>query len=460
MNFRIYNFLIISAFVSLVISLVPIEQSSATGIGQLIDNQIPVPILRPDNNRITHSIRPARSVPIEIVQKPIAASEIQSKILAKSGNLKQGLEAISKKKIDLARAIREGMKAGSLDRKILAWAIVLSGQAGVPSSEIANTSSKLSSWPGQTAMRRNAEAALGRENLTARAVIKAYGNQKPTSLTGARLLAKSYLKMGDKKSARKTIAPYWHRQKLSKKTENAILKDFGSVLSVNDHRKRMHYMFYSDRTTDANRMASISKQVSLAKARSAVSKKSKNTGKLLKKVSIKWRKDPAYLFSKIQYLRRSDKIKQAGRIMVSASRDPDKLIHPDEWWVERRVLSRELLDIGEYKLAYKIAAQHSAQSRTKKAEAEFHAGWYALRFLKNRQTARKHFSNILTISSSPISQARGYYWLARSYSGSDAIKYYRKAANHQGTYYGQLSLVKLGKRSLSVRSSKPSAADR
>ena len=50
--------------------------------------------------------------------------------------------------------------------------------------------------------------------------------------------------------------------------------------------------------------------------------------------------------------------------------------------------------------------------------------------------------------------------MARSYSGSDATKYYRKAAKHQGTYYGQLSLVKLGKRSLSVRSIKPGVSDR
>ncbi|MCP4185892.1 MAG: lytic transglycosylase domain-containing protein [Hyphomicrobiales bacterium] len=461
MNFRICNFLLINALVvSLAMSLAEVRQGRAASIGQLLGNQIPVPILRPDKNRIIHSNRPAIPVPNTIVKKPVAASEILSKILAKSSNLKQGLEAISKKKIDLARAIREGMKTGSLDRKILAWAIVLSRQAGVPSYEIANTSDKLSSWPGQTTMRRNAEAALGRESLSARAVVKAFGNQKPASLTGARLLAKSYLKLGDRKSARKIIAPYWHRQKLSKNTEKEILKDFASVLSVGDHRKRMHYMFYRDRTRDANRMASLSKQVSLAKARSAVSKKSKKAGKLLEEVSIKWRMDPGYQFSKIQYLRRTGKTKQAGRLMVAATRDADKLVHPDEWWVERRVLSRELLDIGKYKLAYKIAAQHSAQSRTKKAEAEFHAGWYALRFLKNRQTARKHFTNILTISSSPISQARGYYWLARSYSGSNATKYYRKAANHQGTYYGQLSLVKLGKRSLSVRSSKPSAKDR
>lgn len=460
MNSRISRFFLFSALLSLAMSLVPVAQGRAAGVDPLSGQQLPVPVLRPDKNRITNSIRPAQPVPITIVQNPIAASRMQSQILAKAGNLKQGLEAISNKKIDLARAIREGMKAGSLDRKILAWAIVLSGQGGVPSSEIARTSGQLSSWPGQTAMRYNAEAALSRENLPARAVIKAFGNEKPASLTGARLLAKSYLKLGDRKSAHKIIAPYWHRQKLSKNTEKALLKDFNSVLSVNDHRKRMHYMFYRDRTTDANRLASRSKQVSLAKARSAVSKRSKNTGKLLKKVSIKWRKDPAYQFSKIQYLRRSNKIKQAGRLMASVTRDPDRLIHPDEWWVERRVLSRELLDIGDYKLAYKIAAQHSAESKTKQAEAEFHAGWYALRFLKDRKTARKHFTNILTITSSPISQARGYYWLARTYSGKEATKYYRKAAQHQGTYYGQLSLVKLGQRSLAVGTYKPSAADR
>ncbi|MCP4074253.1 MAG: lytic transglycosylase domain-containing protein [Hyphomicrobiales bacterium] len=440
--------------------MVPLPLVQAAGIEQLLIGQIPVPMLRPDRGQLTYSTRPAKSTPISVVQKPVAASVVQADILAKSGSLKQGLDAISNKKIKVARAIRKGMKAGSLDRKILAWAIALSGQSGIPSSEIAVISSNLSSWPGQSAMRRNSEAALARENLSAKTIIKAFGNQKPESLAGAELLARSYLKTGDKKAARKAIAPFWHRHKMSKKTENRILGNVGAALTINDHRRRMHYMFYRDRTKAANRMASRAQQVSLAKARSAVSKRSKDAVKKLDKVAIKWRKDPAYIFSKIQYLRRADKTKQAGRLMASAPRNADKLIHPDEWWVERRIISRDLLDIGEYRLAYKIAAQHSAVSKTKRAEAEFHAGWYALRFLNNRKLARKHFSNILNISQTPISQARGYYWLARTYSGSNASKYFQKAAVHQGTYYGQLSLVKLGKRALTVRSSKPSVSDR
>ena len=110
---------------------------------------------------------------------------------------------ISDKKIKVARAIRKGMKTGSLDQKILAWAIALSGQAGIPSSEIALISSNLSTWPGQSIMRRNSEAALARENLSAKAIIKAFGNQKPESLAGAKLLARSYLKTGNKKAAQK-----------------------------------------------------------------------------------------------------------------------------------------------------------------------------------------------------------------------------------------------------------------
>ncbi len=382
------------------------------------------------------------------------------KAASKSGTLRQGLDAISKKKISQALSIRNGMRAGSLDRKILAWAIALSGQPGVSSSLIAKVAGDLSSWPGQTAMLRNSELALARENLSSNAVIRAFDGQLPESLTGAILLAKAYLAKGDKKSAHKVIAPFWHRTKMSKKTEENLLKKVGAALSTNDHRIRMHYMFYRGRTTDANRMASRAKQVSLAKARTAVSKRAKDANKKLSAVAASSRKDLGYLFSRIQYLRRAKEYKKAAKLLISAPRNGDKLIHPDEWWVERRIVSRAMLDLGQPKIAYKIAAEHSAKSRTKRAEAEFHAGWYALRFLKNKKLARKHFGEILKISKTPISQARANYWLGRSTSGGTARKYYQSAAKHQGTYYGQLAAVKLGKRKISTRGGKPSGKDR
>ena len=440
-------------------TFLPVSQVKAAGIEQLLLKHIPVPISRPDYSS-TGSIKPAQTSPNrQIVQAPVSVGSTPS-ISASRGSLRQGLEAISKKDISKALSIRQGMAGGSLDRKILAWAIALSGQSGVSSSDIANISSALSTWPGQGAMRRNSEAAMSREGLNARSVVQAFGKQKPASLTGAILLTKAHLTLGNKKLANQIIAPFWHHDKLSKKKEAKILGSVGNALTRKDHRIRMHYMFYRGRSSTANRVANRAEQVSLARARSAVNKRSSSAGKSLASVAAASRKDPGYLFSKIQHLRRAEKYKQAARLMKSAPRDAKSLVHPDEWWVERRIISRALLDFGEYSLAYKLASEHSAQSKTKRAEAEFHAGWYALRFLKKKRLAHKHFAQILNISSTPISQARAYYWMARASSGSKARKYFKSASKHKGTYYGQLASVKLGQRKISVNRARPGVGER
>ena len=131
--------------------------------------------------------------------------------------------------IDRARAIRLGLKPGSLDRKILAWAIAMSGKKGIPSAEISKISADLASWPGQWTMLKNSEAALAREDLSAKKVIQAFGNQKPASTTGAILLARAHLASGNKNAARTVITPIWHYQKLSKETEKEILTKLAGV---------------------------------------------------------------------------------------------------------------------------------------------------------------------------------------------------------------------------------------
>ena len=41
---------------------------------------------------------------------------------------------------------------------------------------------------------------------------------------------------------------------------------------------------------------------------------------------------------------------------------PAKLASPDDWWMERRLIARKLLDTGDYQRAYRICAEHSAAS--------------------------------------------------------------------------------------------------
>ena len=59
------------------------------------------------------------------------------------GELKDGLQALSDRNAQKARAIREGMVPGSLDRHILSWAIGLTGGKDVPAAEIARTATEL-----------------------------------------------------------------------------------------------------------------------------------------------------------------------------------------------------------------------------------------------------------------------------------------------------------------------------
>ncbi|WP_204267683.1 hypothetical protein, partial [Citrobacter koseri] len=83
-------------------------------------------------------------------------------------------------------------------------------------------------------------------------------------------------------------------------------------------------------------------------------------------------------------------------------REVSKLGNPDEWWIERRLVARKLLDLGDYRTAYIVARDAGLPARDiYKTEQEFTAGWIALRFLNDPSTALQHFSRIGVGSSNP-----------------------------------------------------------
>lgn len=452
-----------------------VDGAVAQGVEQLLLEKVPVPSRRPNFEQsvghiiaastVPKRIAPSGIVPIKPVVSPstrmasLKATSRAPKVRGINGDLKSGLSALTSKNVTKARAIRFGMKAGSIDRKVLAWAIALSGRRDVTSGEIAQIQAQLPNWPGQAALRNNLERAIVRETRSSSALIKAFGKSKPSSISGAIGLAKAHLARGNKKAARAVIAPFWREKRLTKSQEKQVMKDAGRSLTRADHRYRMHKMFYRERATAANRVASYAEQSSLAKARTAIVRKKGDVGKRLKAVAPSSKRDPAYLFARIKHARRSGDYRKAARLMLKVPKNKTALVYPDEWWIEQRIISRHLIDLGDAKTAYKIASNHSAQSRSKRAEAEFHAGWYALRFLNSPKRARVHFQNILKISSRPISQARAYYWLGRA-SGAAGRKYYSAAAKHGGTFYGQLAAAKLKQSRLRISKPKPSGSER
>jgi soluble lytic murein transglycosylase len=377
-------------------------------------------------------------------------------------HLKSGLDALAADNIAGARNARDTLPAISLDRHILAWAIALYGGDQVPSGEIADAAKMLPGWPGTIALRKNSERALYRENPPPQVVVQAFGRSQPLTPEGVIILARSQVALGNQAAARAVLVPFWRSEKLEAKDENAIIKEFGTLIPAADHRYRMERMFYADRPASALRVAGLAGAQPLADAWAAAGKGDKNAAKLLKAVPAAQR-SAGYFFAEAEYLRKQQKFADAAAVVMKAPTNRDSLVDPDAWWVERRVLSRELVDQGDMKTAYKIVSMHAAESPANAAEAEFHAGWYALRGLNDPTTAAKHFSRIAELAQGPVSLSRAYYWLGRAaeVGGPGSAKdYFTRAASYGTTFYGQLAGERAGLRTLNIAYPKPSAADR
>ena len=376
--------------------------------------------------------------------------------------LKIGLDALATKDFDSARAARDSLPSSSLDHHILAWAIALYGGDRVPSGEIAAAAELLPGWPGMKTLRRNSERALARENPAADVVIKAFDGSQPQTAEGVIALARAYVAKGNVQAAQSVLSPFWRTEKLEARDETAIINEFGPIISAADHRYRMERMFYADRIGSAQRVATLAGAKELADAWAASSQGDKNTPKLLAAVPADQR-GAGYLFAEAEYLRKRKKFADAAALLLKAPTDRAALVDPDAWWIERRVLSRELVDKGDMKTAYRIVAAHMAESPTNAADAEFHAGWYALRGLKDPTRAAEHFSRIANLAQGSLSLSRAYYWLGRAAEAGgpgDAKEYFTKASAFGTTFYGQLAGERIGNRVLNIASPQPDEIDR
>jgi soluble lytic murein transglycosylase len=395
----------------------------------------------------------------------VAAIAMPDAVLTVPGSiarLKSGLDALSEGAIGEARRIRDDLSASSLDHHILAWAIALRGGDGVPSADIATAARTLPGWPGMGTLRRNSERALYRENPDPETVVQAFSGSEPQTAKGVILLARAHVALGDENAARAVLSPFWRAEKLDARDEALIIREFGKLIPAADHRIRMERMLYCDRVNSAQRVAGLAGAEPLADAWAAVIRREKTATKLLEAVPAGQR-SAGYLFARAKHLRKQEKFAEAAAIMAKAPKERAALIDPDAWWIERRVLARELVDHGDMKTAYRVAADHSAESPANIVDAEFHAGWYALRGLDDPAAGARHFARIAEIAEGPMSLSRAYYWLGRSAEAGgpgDSKTYYRKAATYGTSFYGQLAAERIGETSLNVAWPRPSSDDR
>jgi soluble lytic murein transglycosylase len=336
-------------------------------------------------------------------------------------------------------------------RKLAEWVILRSDDNGATVERYRAFLSANPSWPSQNFFRRRLEAALWDDHRDDQTVWTWFENESPLTAKGRFSLARVMLARGDRANAERLVREAWHNDPMSEETETTALDMFGALLTAGDHKTRMDTLLYGSEHAAALRAAKRlgSGYVALAKARIAAYEKAPNLRPLLELVPPELHGDPGYMFAKIQLLRREEKFSEAAQLMLAAPKDPGRLKNLDEWWIERRLLARKMIDAGEVRNAYLIARDAALPTRDiYKTEQEFTAGWIALRFLNDPGTAAQHFARIGVGSVNPTTLARAGYWQGRAAEAAgraqEARAAYSAASEQSTSYYGQLARAKLG----------------
>lgn len=381
---------------------------------------------------------------------PAAIAATSATSQADKDTLENVIELVRKRKASEATDTAASI-SDPVARKLAEWIILRSEDNGATVERYRAFLSANPSWPSQTFLRRRLEAAMWDDRRDESLAWSWFENESPISAKGRFTLARALLARGDRANAERLVREAWRSDPMSEDTENNALDQFGALLTPGDQKARMDTLLYGSEHEAALRAARRlgAGYVALAKARIASARKAPNARALLDAVPRELHGDPGLLFSKIQLLRRDEKFAEAAQLMLSAPTDPNRLYNLDEWWIERRLLARKMIDTEEFRSAYLIARDAALPSRDiYKTEQEFTAGWIALRFLNDPTTAAQHFARIGVGSVNPTALARAGYWQGRAAEAmgrqQEARSAYARAAEQSTSYYGQLARAKLG----------------
>ncbi|MDB5542797.1 MAG: lytic transglycosylase protein [Devosia sp.] len=427
------------------------------GLSLIVAASLPIVLSRANDKP---PVPVARSIPV-VARAPaidwVTTGSIKPKAPvpdnAPSAQFKQAVELLADGKQAEAYQLAVNL-ADTAERHAIQWAAIYYGNGEVPAASVQRFIADAPDFATGAVFKTRLEQALTREQADDATLIKLLGGAMPNTLAAQIALAEAYVADGQKDRAARIARAIWTENFLDKTTEAMVLAKLGDLLDRDAHWARAVHLMMHDRATGVERLIKFMTpaQKSLAVARNAVSRNAKSAKKLLDAVDPSMHSSPVYQFSRAQRARQFELWDDA-----IAWLDKAKGVPPDaeEFWYERRTLTRQLLALGEVKRAYRASDGYREGPDGRLVEAHFHAGWIALAFLHDPKSAAPHFEAMATNATLPDSVTQANYWLgrARQELGDEAgaREAYGKAAEYGTIYYGQLARSALGLKPVALR---------
>lgn len=343
--------------------------------------------------------------------------------------------------------------------KMYEWMLYREDYDQLPFDRVAAFIDKNPHWPNQIALKKTAERVMPAD-LPPQQVLAWFAKYPPVSgqgmikllyaasMTGS--MTGSLAGQGTQRggNVNKLIIDQWPVADISADDLVALWREVGGDIPLKTHRHRLDKLLFAQKYDAARALANLmgGGYMALVNARIALAQDKADANSLLNQVPSGLRADPGLLYERLSWRRRNDMDQGAIEILQSAP-DMAQVTNPDKWWKERHIMIRRMIESHNYKLAYQLSAAHGNGDKADTAEAEWMAGWLALRFLNQPQSALKHFETMYGLVATSISKSRGAYWAGRATErlgqNDRARTWFQAAAQYPTSYYGQLSLQHL-----------------
>ncbi len=357
---------------------------------------------------------------------------------------RSAFQAADEGKYDYARGLARKASDRLLSR-VLTWSEYQKPGSGATFEQIAEFIQANPTWPLIPTLVRRAEEAMtaATPDNELRPWFEAY---PPLSADGALAYARVLVADGKTDKAAEVIRRAWINNSFGALQEKELQSHFASMIRPEDDNARLDRLLWDhqDEAATAQMRRVDENHKRLARARMAFAHDRSNAFTIAANVFQADRQDPGLVYEESRYQRERDHEDDAIPLLKSPGADKGR---PELWWTERAALCRYALQKGNITQAYEIAKNHGVLEGQPYAEAEWLAGWIALRFLHDAPTAAVHFTHLYEHVVTPIGKGRGAYWTGRAYEEAgnkvQAKHWFELATANPTAFYGQLAAARI-----------------
>ncbi len=332
-------------------------------------------------------------------------------------------------------------------QKLIEWRYLLDKNSGASFNEIDGFLKANPDWPGRDTLFARAEKAMP-ATMEPSAVLFWFGNRTPQTGIGKVRMGEAMMALGRASEGRDLIRQAWIDSNFEPDEEVALIQKHGDLFTPDVDRQRLSRLLWRDDLSAARReMARVTApDQQLANARLTLRVNPPSGQRLISALPDNLRADPGLIFDQARLLRQQGKDDEEPALLLKAPTRELAKINPDRWWGELNSAARQAIQNNNFSTAYSLVNNTGLTDGQDFAEAEFLAGWIALRFLNDPKDALVHFGKLADGTTRPISQARAHYWSGRAYEVMGdlgaAWREYRLAAQNPETFYGELAIAR------------------